>query len=291
MVPVPAAARLAPADGSPVPERWTLDGPEPYAVPLPGDRTSPVAFPAGGDRALVLAQRLLEVVTHAPEIEEDLAVSNLALDLIGQARALYTYAGEIEGPTPDGTIRDEDHYAYWRDQHEFVNPLLVELPNGDFAHVITRQFLHDAFALPYWQAMVTSTDATLSAIAGKAVNESTYHRDHARLWVLRLGDGTEESRTRMNAALERVAPYVDELFTDSWADRAAVAAGIGVLPSSLRSSVLGYVGSVLAEATLDPLPEPAWHARGGREGLHSEVCGFMLAEMQHLARSHPGATW
>ncbi len=120
-----------------------------------------------GDRALILAQRLLEVVTHAPEIEEDMALSNLALDLIGQARALYTYAGEV-----DGTGHDEDHYAYWREQHEFLNPLLVELPNGDFAQVIARQFLHDAYALPYWQAMTSSPDETLAAIAGKSVKET-----------------------------------------------------------------------------------------------------------------------
>ena len=139
-----------------------------------------------GDRALVLAQRLLEQVTHAPEIEEDMALANLALDLIGQARALYTYAGEIEG---EG--HDEDHFAYWRDQHEFLNPLLVEQPNGDFAHVIVRQFLHDAFALPYWQAMTRSSDATLAALAGKSEKETAYHLRHSRAWVVRLGDGTD----------------------------------------------------------------------------------------------------
>ena len=131
-----------------------------------------------GDRALVLAQRLLEQITHAPEIEEDMALANLALDLIGQARALYSYAGEVEG-----SGRKEDDFAYWRDQRDFLNPLLVEQPNGDFAHVIVRQFLHDAFALPYWQAMTRSSDETLAALAGKSQKETAYHLRHSRAWV------------------------------------------------------------------------------------------------------------
>ena len=156
-----------------------------------------------GDRALILAQRLLESITHAPEIEEDMALSNLALDLIGQARALYTYAGELEGPV-DGVVRDENHYAYWREQHEFLNPLLVEQPNGDFAQIIVRQFLHDAYALPYWQAMTSSTDETLAALAAKSVKETAYHLRHTRSWVVRLGDGTDESHGRAQAAVDQL---------------------------------------------------------------------------------------
>ena len=254
---------------------------------------SPPCVPAVlalADDALIYAQRLGEWISRAPQVEEDMALANVGLDLLGRARSLYTWLGAV-----DGSGRSEDDFAYWRDEREFRHLWLVERPGGDFADEMVRLLLMASLDVERYAALASTASVAgideLAGIAGKAVNESTYHRDHARLWVLRLGDGTEESRTRMNAALERVAPYVDELFTDSWADRAAVAAGIGVLPSSLRSSVLGYVGSVLAEATLDPLPEPAWHARGGREGLHSEVCGFMLAEMQHLARSHPGATW
>jgi len=243
-----------------------------------------------GDRALVLAQRLLEVVTHAPEIEEDLAVSNLALDLIGQARALYTYAGEIEGPTPDGTIRDEDHYAYWRDQHEFVNPLLVELPNGDFAHVITRQFLHDAFALPYWQAMVTSTDATLSAIAGKAVKETAYHLRHSQSWVIRLGDGTDESHGRAQAAVDGLWRYTGELFETDEVESDLVAAGIAADPTAIRDRWREIVAATFAEATL-ATPDDGPMQSGGRTGRHSESFSFLLGELQVLARAHPGASW
>ena len=164
-----------------------------------------------GDRSLVLAQRLLEAVTHAPEIEEDMALSNLALDLIGQTRALYAYAGEIEGPV-DGHLRDEDHYAYWRDQHEFLNPLLVEQPNGDFAQIIVRQFLHDAWALPYWTGMQESADESLRALAGKASKETAYHLRHSRGWIVRLGDGTDESHARAQTAVDELWRYTGELF-------------------------------------------------------------------------------
>ena len=243
-----------------------------------------------GDRALVLAQRLLEVVTHAPEIEEDMALSNLALDLIGQARALYTYAGEVEGPLPDGTVRDEDHYAYWRDQHDFVNPLLVELPNGDFAQVIGRQFLHDAYALPYWQAMTTSSDATLAAIAGKAVKETAYHLRHSRGWVVRLGDGTDESRARMQTAIDGMWRYTGELFDADDVERSLVASSVAADPDDLRVQWRSIVEPTIDEATL-VLPEDGPMQRGGRAGRHSESFSYLLGEMQVVARAHPGATW
>ena len=242
------------------------------------------------DDALIYAQRLGEWISRAPQIEEDMALGNIGLDLLGRARALYTWLGSV-----DGTRRSEDDYAYWRDEREFVHVGLVEQPRGDFADEMIRLLLVSSLDVERYAALASTAAAAgidaLAGIAGKAVNESRYHRDHARLWVLRLGDGTEESHARMAAALERVAPFVDELFTDADVDRAAASAGIGELPSALRASVLGFVGSVLAEATLDPLPEPSWRARGGRDGLHSEACGYLLAEMQHLARSHPGATW
>jgi len=243
-----------------------------------------------GDRALILAQRLLEVVTHAPEIEEDMALSNLALDLIGQSRALYTYAGEIEGPDADGRARDEDHYAYWRDQHEFVNPLLVELPNGDFAQVIGRQFLHDAYALPYWQAMTSSTDSTLAALAAKSVKETAYHLRHSRSWVVRLGDGTDESHRRMQAAIDELWRYTGELFENDEADQAVAASGVGPDQAALHAMWHSTVTDTLTEATLT-VPADGPMQTGGRTGVHGESFSYLLGELQVLARAHPGATW
>ena len=243
-----------------------------------------------GDRALVLAQRLLEMVTHAPEIEEDMALSNLALDLIGQARALYTYAGAVEGPEIDGTIRDEDHYAYWREQHEFLNPLLVELPNGDFAQVIARQFLHDAYALPYWRAMTSSTDETLAAIAAKSVKETAYHLRHSRSWVLRLGDGTDESRCRVQTGIDDLWRYTAELFDVDEVETELVAARIAVDPNSIRDQWRATVTQTLTEATLT-IPTDGPMQRGGRTGRHTEQFSYLIGELQVLARAHPGATW
>ncbi len=238
-----------------------------------------------GDRALVLAQRLLEQVTHAPEIEEDMALANLALDLIGQARALYTYAGEIEGEN-----HDEDHFAYWRDQHEFLNPLLVEQPNGDFAHVIVRQFLHDAFALPYWQAMTRSSDATLAALAGKSEKETAYHLRHSRAWVVRLGDGTEESHARAQAAVDELWRYAGELFEHDHVEDELVASGVAADPAVLAAEWRSLVESTLAEATL-ACPSEVVMQRGGRTGRHTEGFSYLLGELQVVARAHPGATW
>lgn len=246
-----------------------------------------------GDRALVLAQRLLEVVTHAPEIEEDMALSNLALDLIGQARALYTYAGEVEGPIGhggDSTVRDENHYAYWRDQHEFVNPLLVELPNGDFAQVIGRQFLHDAFALPYWQAMTASSDATLAALAGKSVKETAYHLRHSRSWVVRLGDGTGESHRRMQTAIDAMWRYTAELFERDAIEDELVGAGVAADPAELSALWRATVEATLTEATLT-IPDDGPMRSGGRTGTHTESFSYLIGELQVVARAHPGAAW
>jgi ring-1,2-phenylacetyl-CoA epoxidase subunit PaaC len=242
-----------------------------------------------GDRSLVLAQRLLESITHAPEIEEDMALSNLALDLIGQARALYTYAGELEGAAT-GEVRDEDHYAYWRNAHEFANPLLVERPNGDFAHVIMRQFLHDAFALPYWQAMTRSSDATLAALAGKAVKETTYHLRHTRSWVVRLGDGTDESHRRAQEALDALWRYTGELFEADDVEHALVASGVAADPEALRAEWELLVREALDEATLT-VPGEIPMQTGGRTGRHTEEFSYLIGEMQVVARAHPGASW
>jgi ring-1,2-phenylacetyl-CoA epoxidase subunit PaaC len=237
------------------------------------------------DRALVLAQRLLEMVTHAPEIEEDMALSNLALDLIGQARTLYTYAGEVEGAG-----HDEDHFAYWRDANQFLNPLLVEQPNDDFAHVIVRQFLHDAYALPYWDAMVASADATLAALAGKAVKETAYHLRHARSWVVRLGDGTDESHRRTQAAVDALWRFTGELFEHDAVEDALVATGVAADPAPIREAWRATVTDAFAEATLTVPPDGVMQT-GGRTGRHSERFSYLVGELQVLARAHPGATW
>jgi ring-1,2-phenylacetyl-CoA epoxidase subunit PaaC len=238
-----------------------------------------------GDRALILAQRLLELVTHAPEIEEDLALSNIALDLIGQARVLYSYAGELEGGG-----HDEDHFAYWRDAGEFANPLLVEQPNGDFAHVVVRQFLHDAYALASWHALTDSTDATLAALAGKAVKETAYHLRHGRAWVVRLGDGTDESHRRTQAALDDLWRFTGELFEADDVDRDLIAAGVTADPAALADEWRATVAAALTEATLT-IPTDDVMRTGGRAGRHTESFSYLIGEMQVVARAHPGASW
>ena len=238
------------------------------------------------DDALIHAQRLGEWISRAPQIEEDMALGNIGLDLLGRARALYGLLGGL-----DGSGRGEDDYAYWRDEREFRHVGLVEQPRGDFAFEMVRLLLVASLDIERYAPLASCADVELAGVAAKSVVEARYHRDHARLWVLRLGDGTEESHARMAGALVDVAPYVEELFEDTVVEVAAVEAGFGVLPSSLRAPVMGFVEGVLREATLDAVPEAGWRSRGGREGLHSEACGYLLAEMQHLARSHPGATW
>jgi ring-1,2-phenylacetyl-CoA epoxidase subunit PaaC len=238
-----------------------------------------------GDDALVLSHRLGEWISNAPAIEEDIALGNIALDLIGQARTLLTYAGEVEGAG-----RTEDDLAYLRDERGFTNVQLVEIPNGDFGVTIARQLVFSVYQLGLYERLQQSTDATLSGVAGKAVKEVAYHRDHAVQWVLRLGDGTAESSRRMQAGLDAVWPYVDELFEGDEVEAALAANGIAVDPAGLRESWTSTVGAVVAEATL-LLPTPRWRSRGGRRGIHTESLGYLLAEMQHLHRSHPGVSW
>lgn len=238
-----------------------------------------------GDDALILSHRLGEWIASAPELEEDVALANIALDLLGQARALLTYAGELEGRG-----RDEDALAFLRDERQFVNVQLVERPNGDFAVTMARQLAFSSYQYELYSRLVDSADATLAGVAGKAVKEVAYHRDHATRWVVRLGDGTEESHRRMQAGLEEIWPYVDEMFATDAVTDALSADGIAVDPAALRQPWAGYVEPVLAEATLTP-PEPAYRAGGGRRGIHTESMGYLLAEMQHLHRSHPGASW
>jgi ring-1,2-phenylacetyl-CoA epoxidase subunit PaaC len=233
----------------------------------------------------VLSHRLAQWSSRAPSLEEDVALTNIALDLLGQARSLYARVAEIDA---DG--RDEDEYVYMRDERDFVNCLLVEQENGDFATTVARQLLFSAFQLPLWRALTGSSDGQVAGVAGKAVKEATYHLDHATQWTLRLGDGTDESRRRMQAALDALWPYTGELFESDDVTAAATRDALGPGPDSLRGPWSAHVERVLDDATLER-PQTTWAPRGGRAGLHSERFGFMLAEMQHLHRAHPGARW
>jgi ring-1,2-phenylacetyl-CoA epoxidase subunit PaaC len=235
------------------------------------------------DDALVLGHRLSEWCGHAPTPEEDLALANIALDQIGLARALYTEAGAPSG-------HSEDQLAYLRTDRQYRNCLLVEQPNGDFAHTIVRQFLYSAFADPFWRAACTSTDPTIAGIAAKAEKESAYHLRHAAEWVIRLGDGTAESHRRAAAALQLLWSFTDELFEADDADRTLVAAGVIPDPASIRPVWEATVESALSRGTLTR-PPAGWMQTGGRRGLHSEQLGLLLAEMQYLQRAYPGATW
>ncbi|MFE9691656.1 1,2-phenylacetyl-CoA epoxidase subunit PaaC [Micromonospora sp. NPDC005806] len=230
-----------------------------------------------GDDALIAAQRLGEWTSRAPEMEEDIALANIALDQLGAARLLLTYAGELEGAG-----RGEDALAYLRDDREFRNCLLVELPNGDFAVTMAKLFFLAAYQLPLYTALAGSADERLAAIGAKARKESTYHLDHASLWVKRLGDGTEESHRRMQDAVDQLWPYAHEPFT---ADPAAP-----VDPATLRADFDAIVSAVLDEATLTR-PADGWTPGGGRDGVHTEHLSYLLAEMQVLHRAHPGAKW
>ncbi|WP_237216133.1 1,2-phenylacetyl-CoA epoxidase subunit PaaC [Falsiroseomonas oryziterrae] len=238
---------------------------------------------ARADDALVHAHRLSEWVGHAPMLEEDLALGNVALDLLGQARSLYTYAAEVEGKG-----RTEDDLAYLRDAPSFRNLLLLEQPNGDFAQTIVRLFLHSAVLHPFWRTAMGSSDATLAAIAAKAEKEVAYHLRHSAEWLIRLGDGTEESHRRAQEALDRLWRFTGEMFAPEDAD--LVARGVLPDPASLRPEWDATVARVLAEATLDR-PKDGWMQQGGRRGVHTEPLGHMLAVMQHLQRAYPGATW
>lgn len=237
------------------------------------------------DNALVLGHRLSEWCGHAPMLEEDIALANMALDLIGQARPLYAYAGELEGQG-----RDEDHLAYLRDAPGYRNLLLVEQPNGDFAVTLVRQFLYSAFMDPFWRALTMSADATLAAVAAKAEKEIAYHLRHSAEWVIRLGDGTPESHLRTQEALDELWMYTGEMFEADGGDRALIDAGVAVDPATLRPEWSRTVDAVLGQATLTR-PADGWMQTGGRNGRHSEHLGHILADLQFLQRAYPGATW
>ena len=238
-----------------------------------------------GDDALIASHRLTEWIARAPQIEEDVALGNIALDLLGQARLLLQYAGSLADPP-----LTEDDLAYFRDERAFRNVPLVERPNGDFAVTMARLLLFSAYQLELYSGLTRSTDPTLAAVAAKAVKEVDYHRDHARQWVLRLGDGTPESHTRMQEALDAEWPWAAELFDDGWLDAGLLCAGVAVDPGELEQPAVDWLHGVVAEATL-AVPDVRPAVSSGRSGRHTEAMGFLLAEMQHLARSHPGATW
>ena len=237
------------------------------------------------DDALILGHRLSEWCGHAPAMEEDMALANMGLDLLGQARELYSYAAQVEG-----SGNDEDTFAYLRDVRQYRNLLLVEQPNGDFARTMTRQFFYAVFADLYWRAMMMSRDATLAAIAAKAEKEFAYHVRHSSEWMIRLGDGTEESHRRAQTAIDDLWAFTGEMFAVDDAERGLVDAGIAVDPASLRPRWDTTVSAVLGEATLT-LPQNGWMQKGGRIGHHTEHLGHLLSELQSLQRTFPGATW
>jgi len=234
-----------------------------------------------GDDSLVLAQQLGWWISRAPELEEDVALGNIGLDLLGHARSLLHYAGTASG-------RTEDDLAYWRDEPEFRSAWLFEQPNGDFAHTIVRQLFAARYLEALYLRLSGSTDPTLAAIAAKSVKEVAYHVDHAEHWMLRLSLGTEESRRRTEVALVDLWPYLGELFQDEpLIDRLE---GVAVRPSTLKEQVMDAVAGLLTQCEL-AAPTVAIASGGGRRGIHSSYLGYLLAEMQVLARQHPGASW
>ena len=243
-----------------------------------------------GDSALVLGHRLSEWCGHAPEMELDMAMSNLGLDLIGQARLFLTYAGEIEGQITGKPGRDEDQLAYLRDALDYRNFLLVEQPNGDWAATIARQLYFSTFQQLYFEKLAASADEQLAAIARKALPEIAYHVRFATEWTVRLGDGTEESKRRMQEGLNNLFRFTDELFASDEVEDRLAAAGIAPDAAALRPLWQARIEQVLREATLD-VPPPHRPITGARKGHHTEHLGYLLAEMQFLQRAYPGARW
>ena len=238
-----------------------------------------------GDNSLILGHRLSEWCGHAPALEEDIALANIALDLIGQTQLWLGLAGQVEAKG-----RDADRLAYLRDAAEFRNVLLVERPNGDFGNTLMRQFLFDAWHMEMLRALPSSSDARVAEIAAKAAKEVAYHLERSADLVIRLGDGTDESHARMQKALNLLWPYTGELFQSDAVDQAVAQAGIAPDPASLRAAWDRTVGEVVAEAKL-ALPTAPFQHKGGKTGRHTEALGFILAEMQFLQRAYPGAVW
>ncbi|MBV8848764.1 MAG: phenylacetate-CoA oxygenase subunit PaaC [Methylobacteriaceae bacterium] len=237
------------------------------------------------DDALILGHHLSEWCGHAPMVEEDIALANIALDLIGQSRSLYDYAAQVEG-----SGLTEDHFAYRREQHQYRNCLLVEQPNGDFAATIVRQVLFSTFMDLYWREMMSSRDSTLAAIAAKAEKETAYHIRHSAEWLIRLGDGTDESHARAQAALDELWAFTGELFEVDAVERSLIDAGIAPDAGALRDRWHERIAPILREATLN-IPSAPFMQSGGRSGRHGEHLGYILADLQYLQRAHPEAVW
>jgi ring-1,2-phenylacetyl-CoA epoxidase subunit PaaC len=237
------------------------------------------------DNALILGHRNSEWCGHGPVLEQDIALTNICLDLIGQARYLYQYAAERKGG--DTT---EDSLAYLRDSREYLNLLICELPKGDWGFTIMRQYFVSAYQLKLYQSLQRSEDHRLAAIAAKAVKESAYHHTWSSEWVIRLGDGTAESHDRMQRALDELWPYTGELFDPADYEGELTVRRVAPDPADLKDSWMQDVQAVLEEATLK-VPESTWHHRGGKSGVHTEHLGFILADMQFLQRAYPGNEW
>lgn len=238
------------------------------------------------DNVMILSQRLSQWCGKGPALEEDMALTNVALDLIGQARLWYAYAAELEGRG-----RTEDDLAFLRDAHDFHNLLLVEQPNGSYADTLMRQFLFDAWHYYYLQALKQSTDRQIAAIAEKSLKEVTYHLRRSSDLVVRLGDGTDVSHKMMQTALEELWRFTGELFMDDGVDDTMHAAGVAPLPSSLKAAWDAHIADVLHTATLRLPDADSWMHKGGKQGVHTEHMGYVLAEMQFLQRAYPGAQW
>jgi len=237
------------------------------------------------DNSLILGQRLGELCGHGPSLETDIACTNISLDLLGQVRSYYQYAAKIAGDD-----RTEDDIAMLRKEREYVNVLLVEQPNTDFAYTMARQFLFDVYHLLFLRELEKSNDLTLSAIATKSIKEVSYHQRFSSDWIKRLGDGTEESHQKMQEAINGLWTYTDELFHQTEADKAMVEEGVGVDVTKLKDDYYNNVNQLLEEATLK-IPESKYFQKGGKEGIHNEHMGYILAELQYMQRTYPNMSW
>jgi ring-1,2-phenylacetyl-CoA epoxidase subunit PaaC len=258
------------------------------------------------DNALILGHRISEWTGHGPILEQDIAITNTALDHLGQARSLYQYAADTYNQLSEQDKTDffaspvflnhtqpvtEDTLAYLRDAWDFKNVLLVEQPNGDWAYTIARSFFYDHYSVLLYTSLQNSNDATIAAVAEKSLKEALYHRRWSSEWIIRLGDGTEESKAKMQEAINERWAYSGELFIPSEADTAMLAAGTGTDLTDIRTKWLAQVNEILSEATLDAPPADAWMQHGGKDGNHSEHLGYILAEMQYMQRAYPGLEW
>lgn len=237
------------------------------------------------DNGLILAQRLGEWCGHAPVLEQDIALTNIALDVLGQARYFYQYAAEV-----DGQGKNEDYYPYFRDEREFKNLLLVEQPNGDWAHTMMRQFFYDNFMQLVYTELLSSSDKQIAAIASKAIKEVNYHLKFSSEWVIRMGDGTEESHIRVQEAANNLWEFTGELFVATPYEMEMVNNGVAADVVSLKSAWQARVEEIFTEATLQ-VPQASWFQSGGKIGVHSENLGLLLTDLQYLQRAYPGNNW